>query len=68
VTPEEKATKAEKQLHALGVFVHGVLTFGHLLGFAYNLLRRNPKDVAAHVFGACYSSNAVYNHVKDLKG
>lgn len=54
--------KADRQLQELGVFVHGVLAGLHLLGFMYNLRRRNWGDVMAHGAATAYDMWAVTKH------
>lgn len=58
---------SERQLQALGVFVHGALTFGHLLGIMHNWRRRNWFDVAAHGAAATYDIYAVTKHMRQLE-
>lgn len=53
---------AERQIHALGVFVHGALTALHLLGIVFNAKRRQWADVAIHSGGVIYSAGAVNRH------
>lgn len=55
------------QMAELGVFVHGALTFGHLLGIIYNWRRRNWFDVGAHTAAAAYDVWAVEKHIKELR-
>jgi hypothetical protein len=56
----------DRQVEALGVFVHGVLTGLHLLGIVYNLRKRNWFDVAAHSSAAAYDTWAVSKHLRAL--
>lgn len=58
---------AERQLQALGCWVHGVLAGLHLLGVAYNLKRRNWVDVTAHSLAAGYDVWATTKHVRKLR-
>lgn len=51
----------------LGVFVHGVLTFGHMLGLVYNMRRRNWFDVAAHGGALLYDAWAVNKHLDQYR-
>ena len=59
--------KGERELQALGIFVHGVLAGLHTLGIVYNLRKRNWIDVAAHMGAGAYDLWATGRHVKALK-
>ena len=59
--------KGERELQALGIFVHGVLVGLHALGIVYNLRKRNWLDVAAHAGAGAYDFWATGRHVKALK-
>jgi hypothetical protein len=58
---------SERQLQELGVFVHGSLCALHLLGFVYNLRRRNRFDVIVHAAAALYDGHAVLVHLDAIK-
>lgn len=53
------------EVHLLGAFCHGMLVFGHLLGVAYNIQRRNRLDIIMHIGGVAYSMKAVRHHLKE---
>jgi hypothetical protein len=61
------AAPNDRQLQVLSVFVHGALTFGHLLGIAYNWKRRNWFDVTAHTAAATYDIWATHKHLTNLQ-
>lgn len=51
---------------ALGIFVHGVLAGLHLLGFVYNLKRKNWVDVTCHGLATGYDGYATVKHINQL--
>lgn len=57
---------AEQQLSELSVFVHGVLAFGHALGFMYNWRRQNRLDCLIHAGALTYDIWALRQHLRDL--
>lgn len=57
----------ERQLQVLGVFVHGMLTFGHLLGIVFNARRKNWFDVSAHSAAMTYDVWAAMKHARRLQ-
>jgi hypothetical protein len=61
------ASRSDQQLQELGVFVHGALTFGHLLGIVYDIKRRNWFDVSAHMAAATYDIWATRKHIHNLQ-
>lgn len=58
-------SKANHEVHTLGVFVHGALSALHALGFVYNLKRRQHFDSCAHAFGLWYSLRATAHHHRE---
>lgn len=59
--------QGERQLEALGVFVHGMLAGLHLLGVVHNVRKRNWIDVAAHASAAAYDIWAANEHMQDCR-
>jgi hypothetical protein len=60
---------ADRQMEELSIAVHGVLAFGHLIGFLYNYKRENWFDAGAHGLAGMYDVWAVnkhINHCRDL--
>ena len=49
-------------IEALSIFVHGMLAFGHFLGLAHNLRKRNKFDCAMHAGALAYDVWAVCQH------
>jgi len=54
-------------LEILATFVHGVVTFGNVLGAVYNLRRRNWRWLAVHVTGAALHTVAAIGHARDAR-
>ena len=54
----------ERELQALGMWVHGALTSLHALGIVYNWRRRNWADVAMHGAWLVYDADATRRHWK----
>jgi len=57
-----------QETETLAAFVHGALALGHLLGFIYNLRRRNFKSAGFHLSAFTFDLWATYIHWKDSKG
>jgi len=56
-----------KEIHILGIFVHGALSAFHLLGVVYNVRRRNYWDIAIHAAGIAYSARSTLHHAKEAE-
>lgn len=56
-----------RQMHELGMLVHGVLAAFHFLGLVYNARRRNWSDVACHTAALCYDAHAVTRHLGEVR-
>lgn len=52
----------EVEMETLAAFVHGALAFGHVLGFIYNIRRRNRFDAFMHLCGVIYDGFALDRH------
>lgn len=59
--------KESATMHGLGCFIHGILVFGHTIGFLYNYKRKNFWQAGVHVAVAGYDVWAVDHHLKMLK-
>lgn len=55
----------ERELEILAALVHAILAVLHLLGFAYNVRRRNRFDATVHAAAFVYDARSTYVHVKD---
>lgn len=56
-----------REIHTLGVFVHGALAALHTLGLVYNARRRNWWDVVAHAAGVVYDVRSTVHHMKQAE-
>lgn len=53
-------------IHVLAAFVHGALSLGHSVGFAYSLLRGQYGRAAFHFGAAGFSAIAAFEHSKEV--
>ena len=60
-----RATYATRELEVLASFVHGGITFGNLLGFVYNVKRKNWKWAAVHMIGVALHTKATLGHARE---
>lgn len=58
---------ADRDLHALALFVHGALVFGHVLGVAYGIVRRNKSDAVIHFAGVLFSVRCARHHLRQCR-
>jgi hypothetical protein len=54
--------REEKELELLAALVHAVLAVLHLLGFVFNVRRRNRFDSAIHAGAAIYDTASAVKH------
>jgi hypothetical protein len=59
--------RAEEQLEAMAVVIHGTLFSLHILGVIYNLRRQNKLDVLAHSLASIYDAHAIFHHLSKIK-
>jgi vacuolar-type H+-ATPase subunit I/STV1 len=55
----------DKETEMLAAFVHGALAFGHLLGFIYNLRRKNWKTAGFHLSAFTFDLWATFIHLRE---
>lgn len=59
--------RSERDLHALALFVHGALAFGHVLGILYGVIRRRWFELGVHSAAVVFGVWAVNNHAKSIR-
>ena len=55
-------------IHVFAAFVHGVLAFGHLLGFIWNAIKGQWIRAGVHAGSGIFSAYSSYQHAKDAEG
>ena len=66
-TQEEEEMNGNREIHILSAFCHGMMSNLHILGFLYNLRKKNWGDCAIHAVALIYSAKSVHGHIKDAK-